>query len=72
MSETTATFLEIVGPMRAEFALDPLTGELAPRRPRLLARLCRGLAVLGCVQGHALVTPAVTGRDVSGDRPQQR
>ena len=63
MSEATATFEDIVGPMRAEFALDPLTGDLLGRRSGRLARLFRGLAVLGCVQGHALVTPAVTGVD---------
>jgi hypothetical protein len=58
MSETTATFMAIVGPMREEFALDPVTGDLVGRRPGLLARLVHGLAVLGCAQGHALVTPA--------------
>ncbi|MBB3674795.1 hypothetical protein [Modestobacter versicolor] len=68
MSETTATFLDIVGPLRAEFAIDPVTGDLVGRRPRLLVRLLRGLAVLGCVQGHALVTPAVLGTDAAEGR----
>jgi hypothetical protein len=60
MSEITATFMDIVGPMRAEFAVDPVTGDLIGRRPGLLAMLVRGLAVLGCAQGHALLTPAAT------------
>lgn len=72
VSETTATFLEIIGPMRAEFALDPVTGDLAGRRAGLLARLCRGLAVLGCLQGQALATPAVTGIDVADGPPQEK
>jgi hypothetical protein len=60
MSEITATFMDIVGPMRAEFTIDPVTGDLVDRRPGLLAVLLRGLAVLGCAQGHALMTPAAT------------
>ena len=68
MSEATATFQDIVGPMQAEFALDPLTGDLVGRRSGRLARLVRGLAVLGCVQGHALVTPAVTDVDAGDGR----
>ena len=66
MSETAATFQAIVRPMRAEFALDPVTGDLCRRRPGLLARFLHGLAVLGCTQGHALVTPAVTGTHHAG------
>jgi hypothetical protein len=58
VSEVTATFEDVVGPIRAEFALCPVTGQLAGRRSGRLARLLRGLVVLGCVQGHALQTPA--------------
>ncbi|WP_369138705.1 hypothetical protein [Modestobacter versicolor] len=72
MSEATASFLAIVAPMRAEFALDPLTGDLVGRRPRLLERVLQGLAVLGCVQGHALVTPAATGVHGADPRPQEK
>ena len=72
MSELTATFLEIVRPMREEFALDPRTGDLVGRRPGLLARLAHGLAVLGCTQGHALVTPAATGITAADGRPQEK
>ena len=61
MSEVTATFEDVVAPIRLEFAIDPVTGQLAGRRCGRLARLLRGLAVLGCVQGHALVNPAATG-----------
>ena len=61
MSEVTATFEDVIGPIRAEFAICPVTGQLAARRSGRLARLLRGLAVLGCVQGHALLTPAATG-----------
>jgi hypothetical protein len=61
VSEVTATFEDVIGPIRAEFALCPVTGQLAGRRSGRLARLLRGLAVLGCVQGHALLTPAATG-----------
>jgi hypothetical protein len=57
--------MEIVGPMRDEFALDPRTGDLAGRRPGLLAKLLHGLVVLGCAQGHALVPPAATHVDRS-------
>ncbi|GAB4079215.1 hypothetical protein GCU67_14235 [Modestobacter muralis] len=72
MSEATATFEDIVGPMRAEFAVCPLTGQLAGRRSGRLARLLRGLAVLGCVQGNALVTPAATGIHVVDGAPQEK
>ena len=72
VSEAIATFEDIVGPLRAEFAVCPLTGQLAARRSGRLARLLRGLAVLGCVQGHALVTPAVTGIHAVDDRPQEK
>ncbi|MCZ2828832.1 hypothetical protein O2W14_08320 [Modestobacter sp. VKM Ac-2986] len=72
MSEATATFEDVVGPMRAEFAVCPVTGQLAGRPSGRLARLLRGLAVLGCVQGHALVTPAVTGIDIADERPQEK
>ena len=72
VSEAIATFEDIVGPLRAEFAVCPLTGQLAARRSGRLARLLRGLAVLGCVQGHALVTPAVTGIHAVDDRSQER
>ena len=61
VSEMTTTFEDVVGPIRAEFAVCPVTGQLPGRRSGRLARLLRGLAVLGCVQGHALVTPAATG-----------
>jgi hypothetical protein len=71
VSESTATFQDIVGPMRAEFAIDPVTGQLAGRRPGRLARLLRGLAVLGCVQGHVLVTPAATGSHEADRRPRR-
>ena len=66
VSETTTTFADVVGPLRAEFALCPVTGQLPGRRSGRLARLLRGLAVLGCTQGHALVTPAATGVHVAG------
>jgi hypothetical protein len=72
VSEATATFQDIVGPLRAEFAIDPLTGDLVGRRGGRLARLLRGLAVLGCVQGHALVTPAATGIHATDERPQEK
>ena len=58
MSVPALTFDEIVEPLRAEFALDPVTGRLTGRPAGLLARLVGGLAVLGCVQGGALLTPA--------------
>jgi hypothetical protein len=72
VSELSATFFDIVGPMRAEFALDPVTGQLLGRRPRLLDGLVHGLAVLGCVQGHALVTPAATGIHAVDVLPQEK
>jgi len=68
--ETTTTFQDVVGPMRAEFAVCLVTGQLPGRRSGRLARLLRGLAVLGCAQGHALVTPAATGVHVAGSRPR--
>jgi hypothetical protein len=61
VSEVTVTFEDVVRPIRAEFAVCPVTGQLAGRRSGRLARLLRGLAVLGCVQGQALLTPAATG-----------
>jgi len=61
VSEMTTTFEDVVGPIRAEFAVCPVTGQLVCRRSGRLARLLRGLVVLGCVQGHALVTPTGTG-----------
>ena len=72
VSEVTATFQDIVGPMRAEFAIDPVTGQLVGRRSRRLARLLYGLAVLGCVQGHALVTPAAVGIHDADEPPQEK
>ncbi|MFQ1002460.1 hypothetical protein [Modestobacter sp. SSW1-42] len=69
MSEATATFDDVIGPIRAEFALCPVTGQLAGRRSGRLARLLRGLAVLGCVQGHAMLTPAATGIHHADGRP---
>ena len=69
MSEST-TFLEIVAPLRAEFALDPRTGALRGRRRGILARLVLGLSVLGCAQGTAMLTPAATlGGLGDDDRP---
>jgi hypothetical protein len=59
MSES-ATFLEIVAPLRAEFAIDPETGSLCRRRRGVLARLVLGLSVLGCAQGVTMLTPAAT------------
>jgi hypothetical protein len=67
MSEST-TFLDIVAPLRAEFALDPRTGCLRGRRRRLLDRLVLGLSVLGCAQGMAMLTPAAT-LDGLGEQP---
>jgi len=72
VSEATVTFSDIVAPIRAEFAIDPLTGQFVGRRCGRLARLLRGLAVLGCVQGQALVTPAATGIHGVDDRPQEK
>jgi hypothetical protein len=72
VSELTTTFQDIVGPIRAEFAIDPVTGQLVGRRSGRLARLLRGLAVLGCVQGHALVTPAATGIHGAVGRPAEK
>ena len=72
MSEVTATFEDVIGPIRAEFAICPVTGQLTARRSGRLARLLRGLAVLGCVQGHALVTPASTGIHAVDVRPQEK
>ena len=59
MSES-ATFLEIVAPLRAEFAIDPATGAFCGRRRGVLARLVIGLSVLGCAQGVTMLTPAAT------------
>ena len=59
MSES-ATFLEIVAPLRAEFTIDPVTGCLRGRRRGVLARLVIGLSVLGCAQGVTMLTPAAT------------
>ena len=59
MSES-ATFLQIVAPLRAEFAIDPATGALCGRRRGVLARLVIGLSVLGCAQGVTMLTPAAT------------
>jgi hypothetical protein len=72
VSEATATFEDIVGPMRAEFAIDAVTGDLLLRRPGLVARLLRGLAVLGCAQGNALCTSAATGIHGADGRPQEK
>lgn len=72
MSEMTATFQDVIGPIRAEFAICPVTGQLAGRRSGRLARLLRGLAVLGCVQGHALLTPAATGIHPVDEQPRAK
>jgi hypothetical protein len=58
VSVPAVTFDDLVEPLRAEFALDPVTGLLPSGRSGRLARLLGGLAVLGCVQGAALLTPA--------------
>ena len=68
----TTTFEDVVRPLRAEFAVCPVTGQLAGRRSGRLARLLRGLAVLGCVQGHALVTPAASGVHATDERSSGR
>lgn len=60
MSEPTTTFMEIVAPLRAEFAIDPRTGSLCRRRRGILARLVLGLSVLGCAQGVVMLTPDAT------------
>jgi len=60
VSVPAVTFSDIVAPLRAEFTVDPVTGLVASRRRGLLTRLLGGLAVLGCVQGAALITPAAT------------
>ena len=72
MSEMTTTFQDVVGPLEAEFALCPVTGQLPGRRSGRLARLLRGLAVLGCLQGHALHTPATTGVQLAEERSPVR
>ncbi|WP_216870413.1 hypothetical protein [Modestobacter excelsi] len=62
------TFLDIVAPLRAEFAIDPRTGSLCGRRRGVLARLVLGLSVLGCAQGTAMLTPAATLGSLVDDR----
>ncbi|WP_138758898.1 hypothetical protein [Modestobacter altitudinis] len=59
MSESTM-FFDIVAPLRAEFAIDPRTGDLCRRRRGILARLVLGLSVLGCAQGVVMLTPDAT------------
>jgi hypothetical protein len=68
VSETTTTFQDLVAPLRAEFAVCPVTGQLPGRRSGRLARVLRGLTVLGCLQGHALHTRAATCAGPAGVR----